>query len=240
MAITKEVFSERRETVILIPRGCGKSSLLGAIGLWDLLTAPTPARSSERPAVSRPGFCSTSCATSPPTRPSPSGWRSPGARSAPRTASSTPPSAPGCSSATTRGLVTISTAGSHADTPLGALCARALRQPKVEHEGTFTRAIGPNQVLERRRREAPKPPPDPKPPPLDRPTRAFWMTTASRLTSLVVHDPEEIALNPERTAVAGRPPPSEETFGPTGIQERSARARSCRRSTGRPHNHLGS
>ena len=40
--ITKEVFSDRRETVILIPRGCGKSSLLGAIGLWHLLTAPNP------------------------------------------------------------------------------------------------------------------------------------------------------------------------------------------------------
>ena len=40
--IGQEVFSPRRETVVLISRGNGKSSLLGAIGLWHLLTATSP------------------------------------------------------------------------------------------------------------------------------------------------------------------------------------------------------
>ncbi len=35
--IVEEIFSERRETLILIPRGNGKSTLLAAVGLWSLL-----------------------------------------------------------------------------------------------------------------------------------------------------------------------------------------------------------
>jgi len=44
-------------------------------------------------------------------------------------------------------MVTISTAGSHAETPLGELRARALAQPRVEREGMFTRAVGQNIAL---------------------------------------------------------------------------------------------
>jgi integrase len=40
--IAKEVFSPRRECLILLPRGNGKSTLLAAIGLWHLLSTPEP------------------------------------------------------------------------------------------------------------------------------------------------------------------------------------------------------
>jgi phage terminase large subunit-like protein len=38
--IVEEVFSPRRETLVLIPRGNGKSTLLAAVGLWSLLRKP--------------------------------------------------------------------------------------------------------------------------------------------------------------------------------------------------------
>jgi phage terminase large subunit-like protein len=40
--IAKEVFSNRRECLILLPRGNGKSTLLAAIALWHLLSAKQP------------------------------------------------------------------------------------------------------------------------------------------------------------------------------------------------------
>ena len=40
--ITREVFSPRRECLILLPRGNGKSTLLAAIALWHLLSAKQP------------------------------------------------------------------------------------------------------------------------------------------------------------------------------------------------------
>ena len=40
--ISREVFSDRRETLVLLPRGNGKSTLLAAIGLWHLLSANQP------------------------------------------------------------------------------------------------------------------------------------------------------------------------------------------------------
>jgi hypothetical protein len=40
--IAREVFSARRECLILLPRGNGKSTLLAAIGLWHLLSARDP------------------------------------------------------------------------------------------------------------------------------------------------------------------------------------------------------
>jgi phage terminase large subunit-like protein len=38
--IVAEIFSERRETLVLIPRGSGKSTLLAAVALWTLLRRP--------------------------------------------------------------------------------------------------------------------------------------------------------------------------------------------------------
>jgi phage terminase large subunit-like protein len=38
--IVEEIFSDRRETVVLIPRGNGKSTLLAAVALWMLLRQP--------------------------------------------------------------------------------------------------------------------------------------------------------------------------------------------------------
>jgi phage terminase large subunit-like protein len=38
--IVKELFAGRRETLILLPRGNGKSTLLAALSLWHLLTRP--------------------------------------------------------------------------------------------------------------------------------------------------------------------------------------------------------
>jgi reverse gyrase len=38
--IVEELFSERRETLVLIPRGNGKSTLLAAVGLWSLPRKP--------------------------------------------------------------------------------------------------------------------------------------------------------------------------------------------------------
>jgi phage terminase large subunit-like protein len=38
--IVEEVFSPRRETLVLIPRGNGKSTLLAAIALWELIKNP--------------------------------------------------------------------------------------------------------------------------------------------------------------------------------------------------------
>jgi phage terminase large subunit-like protein len=42
LKIAREVFSPRRECLILLPRGNGKSTLLAAIGLWHLLSTPEP------------------------------------------------------------------------------------------------------------------------------------------------------------------------------------------------------
>jgi phage terminase large subunit-like protein len=39
-AIVEEIFSDRRETLVLIPRGNGKSTLLAAVALWCLLRKP--------------------------------------------------------------------------------------------------------------------------------------------------------------------------------------------------------
>jgi phage terminase large subunit-like protein len=39
--IVEEVFSPRRETLVLIPRANGKSTLLAAIALWELLKSPS-------------------------------------------------------------------------------------------------------------------------------------------------------------------------------------------------------
>ena len=40
--IVREVFSDRREALILLPRGNGKSTLLAAIALWHLLSTREP------------------------------------------------------------------------------------------------------------------------------------------------------------------------------------------------------
>jgi terminase large subunit-like protein len=40
--IVSEVFSDRREALILLPRGNGKSTLLAAVALWHLLRKPDP------------------------------------------------------------------------------------------------------------------------------------------------------------------------------------------------------
>ena len=84
--IVDEVFSARRETVALRPRGNGKSSLLAAVALWSLLRKPDAqivvgAASRDQAAIlfdSRAGM--------PATPRSPRWSRPPGARSAPRTA----------------------------------------------------------------------------------------------------------------------------------------------------------
>jgi phage terminase large subunit-like protein len=41
--IVSEVFGDRRELLVLLPRGNGKSSLLAAVALFHLLTTPNPA-----------------------------------------------------------------------------------------------------------------------------------------------------------------------------------------------------
>ncbi len=41
--IVQEVFSPRREALVLLPRGCGKSSLMAAVALWHLLKTPRAA-----------------------------------------------------------------------------------------------------------------------------------------------------------------------------------------------------
>ena len=41
--IVEEVFSDRRELLVLLPRGNGKTSLMAAVGLFDLLSTPEPA-----------------------------------------------------------------------------------------------------------------------------------------------------------------------------------------------------
>lgn len=40
--IVREIFSDRRECLVLIPRGNGKSTLLAAVALWHLLSAHEP------------------------------------------------------------------------------------------------------------------------------------------------------------------------------------------------------
>ena len=42
LKIVTEVISDRREALILLPRGNGKSTLLAAVALWHLLSAPEP------------------------------------------------------------------------------------------------------------------------------------------------------------------------------------------------------
>lgn len=41
--IVAEVFSGRRELLVLLPRGCGKTTLFAAIGVFSLLSTPEPA-----------------------------------------------------------------------------------------------------------------------------------------------------------------------------------------------------
>jgi phage terminase large subunit-like protein len=41
--IVREVFSDRRELLILLPRGAGKTTLMAAVGVFDLLATPEPA-----------------------------------------------------------------------------------------------------------------------------------------------------------------------------------------------------
>jgi phage terminase large subunit-like protein len=40
--IAREVFEARRELLVTMPRGCGKTSLLAALGLYKLLSTPNP------------------------------------------------------------------------------------------------------------------------------------------------------------------------------------------------------
>src|SRR4051812_36587844 len=41
--IVREVFADRRELLVLLPRGCGKTTLMAAVGLFFLLSTPEPA-----------------------------------------------------------------------------------------------------------------------------------------------------------------------------------------------------
>jgi phage terminase large subunit-like protein len=73
--IVEEVFAPRRETLVLIPRANGKSTLLAAIALWELLKSPRAqivvgAASREQASV-----LSTSRARWPSTRRFPRAWR---------------------------------------------------------------------------------------------------------------------------------------------------------------------
>ncbi len=71
-------------------------------------------------------------------------------------------------------LVLIDEHGQVEQTPLGAPWddAAFTKDEAIQHHlrGAVAEA---DRILERRRREAPKPPPEPKPPPMDRPTRRF-------------------------------------------------------------------
>src|SRR5215211_4917037 len=41
--IVREVFSDRRELLVLLPRGNGKTTLMAAVGVFSLLSTPEPA-----------------------------------------------------------------------------------------------------------------------------------------------------------------------------------------------------
>jgi phage terminase large subunit-like protein len=173
--IVAEVFSPRRELLVLLARGNGKSSLMAAVALWHLLTVANPAAyvaaSSREQASVLFDVARTMAVASPEierrveitrreirTR---TGFLKVISSDAPRQHGLIPslaivdelhahPSddlylalATAMLKRPDAKLVTISTAGTGAESPLGRLRARALALPHVEREGALTRATGP-------------------------------------------------------------------------------------------------
>ena len=177
--IVQEVFSPRREALVLLPRGCGKSTLMGAVALWHLLTTPraavyVAAASRDQAAVlfdiargmavAHPDIERRITVTRRELR-SKDGFVKVISSDAPKQHGLIPSlclvdelhahpdddlylalatammKRPGAK------LVTISTAGTGADTPLGRLRARALALPSVKRTGALTRAQGANMGM---------------------------------------------------------------------------------------------
>lgn len=176
--IAAEVFSPRRECLILLPRGNGKSTLLAAIGLWHLLSTEQPqvavgAASREQAAVlfdiargmaSVPAIASRVEITRREIR-TPSGYLKVVASDGPkqhglilslaivdelhahRDAELYTALRTGMLKRRDARMVTISTAGSNAESPLGELRTRGLELPSAKTKGSLTRARGPNFAL---------------------------------------------------------------------------------------------
>ena len=181
-AVVEEALSPRRELLVLIPRGCGKTTLMAALGLFRLLqdrraAIVCAAASREQAshlfdkargfALSNPQVRARLTVTRRDLRTATDGrllvvsadaekqlgWdpslifldelcahRDADLYTNLRTSLVKRPDAK---------MVTISTAGVGADSPLGQLRQRALALPKVERDGTFTRATGAGRDLMR-------------------------------------------------------------------------------------------
>ncbi len=177
--IVEEAFSDRRELLVLLPRGNGKTTLFAALAVWELLTTPDAAvycaaasrdqarllfetarkMSAGHPEIdrlvtarhaelrARGGFLRVLASDAPKVHGlSPTlalvdelhAHRDAELYLALRTAM--------LKRAGAR-MVTISTAGSDADGPLGRLRARALAQPHVERTAALTTAYGPTLAM---------------------------------------------------------------------------------------------
>lgn len=176
--IVAEAFSGRREALVLLPRGCGKSSLMAAVALWHLLTTPRAAAYvaaasrdqaavlfdiARAMAVAHPDIERRITVTRRELR-SKDGFVKVISSDAPKQHGlipslclvdelhAHPDDALYLALATAMmkrkaKLITISTAGTGADTPLGRLRARALALPSVTRTGALTRAQGANMAM---------------------------------------------------------------------------------------------
>ena len=176
--IAEEVFSPRRETLILEPRGNGKSTLLAALALFELLSTPNPqiavgAASREqagtlfeiaRAMAAHPEIARRVELTRREIR-TPTGWLRVVASDGPEQHGLILSLAivdelhahrddelylalrTGMLKRADAKLVTISTAGIGAESPLGRLHARARTLPEIQRSGAFTRAVGKNFAM---------------------------------------------------------------------------------------------
>ena len=67
--VLAEFFAGRRELLVMLPRGNGKTTLFSALALFHLLTTPSQPSTAQPPAEIRRGCCSRPPATWPPRTP---------------------------------------------------------------------------------------------------------------------------------------------------------------------------
>jgi phage terminase large subunit-like protein len=175
--IVEEAFSVRRELLVLLPRACGKSTLLAAISLWELLRGPRQivvgAASREQASVlfdvargftqhpevaplvevtrreirTADGFLRVIAADGPKQHGLIVDLAIVDELHAHRTDELYVALRTSLQKRRGARMITISTAGARVDTPLGALRDRCLKLPKVKRDGALVRAEGPNLAM---------------------------------------------------------------------------------------------
>lgn len=134
--VLEAVFTGRRELLVMVPRGAGKTTLFAALALFGLLTTAEPAiyigAASRDQASLLFDIARRMVGRHPEIE------RRVTVRHREMALRTAMLKRPGSQ------MVTISTAGVGAESPLGRLRTRALALPDVEREGALTRATGPS------------------------------------------------------------------------------------------------